>query len=52
MMYRLVYKREFGEVCHPREYWDANGYCLYRGLYDLGPEEHWKPLRELLEAES
>ena len=51
-LYRLVYKREFGEVCRPRDYWDADGYSRYPGLYDLGPEEHWHPLRELLEAES
>jgi len=26
---RLVYKREFGEVCHPLDWWYPDGRCKY-----------------------
>lgn len=49
MLYRPVYKREFGEVCRPRDWWPRceacrHVQCNYPGRYTFGDDEDWKPL--------
>ena len=51
MLYRPVYKREFGEVCHPRDWWPLCDACMhvqcsYPDTYDVGDE--WFPLPDQL----
>ena len=43
MLYRPVYKREFGEVAHPLDWWGKDGRPNYPGpRYRKG--EGWRPL--------
>jgi len=56
MLYRMVGKREFGEVCHPFKWWDDNHHigerytveCIYNPVLSLGPKDNpdykWKPV--------
>lgn len=60
MLYRPVGKREFGETCHPFDYYDKNGRPKHPGRYTVGlvgwvagepmphledvPNGGWKPL--------
>ena len=47
MKWRHVYKREFGECCHPppkTEYSRDRGVMNPDGSYTFGPAEHWQDL--------
>lgn len=41
--YRKVGKREFGEVQHPRDYYDKDGASQYRNGYDAGVDLEGSP---------
>lgn len=47
LMYRPVFKREFGEVCHPRDFWPLcnacnRAPCKWPDRYTLG--DGWMPV--------
>lgn len=42
MYWREVYKREFGECCHPLDFWNGQGNRTYKNFKDSADEKIWK----------